>query len=405
MLESLAGVGTLSDAGVFTIDVRAALPKLEKFQLPAPHFGLLKVVQSAVGSGATYVNTHFSTAGINIEHDGRPPEPDELRDLLTYLLNTESSSADRSLRDLAIGVNTALARGASWVEVSTRTPEGWVAQRWLSREESSVQQPRWERNSGANVRFVLRRTLSQSASEVLRWANKDIGGLLARSRDVMDEDARAVHDRCRHAPIKVNINGRSVPPSTMGHPVMKRWGPTKMVQHRKPNLVEICLQASAESPHLISAPTHSHARHRFVMNGQFDGNAFVSDHRLQPMPGEGLAPRRCFAVIGIRGAKVPGELIVIKDGVDLTRLTPPVLAKGTSVLMTAEGLRLDISQFRIVDSPETKARLSWVAQTLGHCASWVLLSTNVALSNEEQRLLELVAEAGGAEGPFTPGSK
>ena len=390
MLGALAGEGALSDTGVFTIDVRKALPKLEKFQLPAPHFGLLKVIQSAVASRATFVDTHFRSGGITIEHDGDPPEPDELRDLLSFLLVSDGSSGNRALRDLAIGVNTSLARGASWVQVSTRTSQGWVNQRWVSREESSHSDPKPTAAKG-NVRFELRRTLSQSASEVLRWANKDVGSLLQGSRDVMDEDARAVHDRCRHAPVQLRLNGRPVPPSTMGHPVTKKWSPGKLVAHRKPNLVEIALQAAHESPHLISAPTGDHVAHRFVMHGTFDGTAFHSDGRLQRSP-QTLPPRRCFAVIGLRGGNVPGEITVIKDGVDLTRLTPRTIPKGASVLLTAEGLRLDMSQFRIVESPQTRERLSWLERTVGQCATSLLQTEDLHLTDEQVLHLRALAQ-------------
>jgi hypothetical protein len=347
------------------------------------------VIQSAVASNASFVDTHFRSGGITIEHDGDPPEPADLRDLLCFLLVSEGSSANRSLRDLAIGVNTSLARGASWVEVSTRTSEGWVNQRWVSREETSHGDPKPVSAKG-NVRFELRRTLSQSASEVLRWANKDIGSLLQRSRDVLDEDARAVHDRCRHAPVTVRINGRPIPPSTLGHPVKRNWSPTKVVAHRKPNLVEIALQASEESPHLISAPTSSHVNHRFVMQGIFDGTNFNTSGRLQRAPDQ-LPPRRCFAVIGLR-ANVPGEITVIKDGVDLTRLTPRSIPKGASILLTAEGLRLDMSQFRIVDSVETFERLSWLEHTVGRCAVSLLDLQDLHLTDEQVLHLKKLSE-------------
>lgn len=372
-LQAMAAEGAVSSSGVFTIDVRAALPKLEKFQLPRPHFGLLKVIQSAIGSGASFVSTNFSSAAITIEHDGQPPEPDQLRDLLSYLLSTDASAGDRSLRDLAIGVNTSLARGAAWVEVSARTPEGvWACQRWASREETSqTEQYGWD--GQATVRFEVRRTLGQAAKEVLGWGHKDIAGLVFGRRDVMDEDARAVYDRCRHAPVPVRINGRIVPPSHIGRQVTRRWSPLRTVQHRRGNIAEILLLCDQESPHLLSPPPESQARHRFVIQGRFDGEAFLSEGELLTASSQPLAARRCFGVVAIRGrAQVPGEMTVVKDGVDLARLTPPGLPKGVSVLLTAEGLRLDLSQFRLVDGEHSRQRLAWLSRLVEDSARQLL---------------------------------
>jgi hypothetical protein len=399
LLQSMAAEGSLSSSGVFTIDVRAALPKLEKFQLPRPHFGLLKVIQSAVGSGASYVDTSFGSSGISIEHDGDPPRSEELRDLLSYLLSTDASSGDRALRDLAIGVNTSLARGASWVEVSARTELGWVQQRWVSREETDHKEQLSREEGKATVRFEVRRTLGQAASEVLGWANKDLGGLLHGSREVLDEDARGVFDRCRHAPVDVRINGRPVPASSSGHRVVRRWSPFREVEHRKPHLVEIYLQARQESRHLMSAPERSQARYRFAMEGDFNGLTFHTVGALHTLPAQPLPPRRCFAVIGIRGrAQVPGEMVVVKDGVDLARLTPGGIPKGVSVILSAEGLRLDLSQFVLSKSQETEERLAWLSSTVSHCCRGVLQQVDdSAWSQEERRHLVQLARQGASK--------
>jgi hypothetical protein len=396
MLQAMTAEGALSSSGVFTIDVRAALPKLEKFQLPRPYFGLLKVIQSAVGSGASYVDTSFGSAGITIEHDGEPPDPEQLRDLLSYLLLTETSSGDRALRDLAIGVNTSLARGASWVEVSVRTAQGdWVSQRWASRHETTQSEP-FRSGGKARVRFVVRRTLEQAAREVLGWGHKDVSGLLRASRDVLDEDARAVFDRCRNCPIPVRINGKAVPPSPIGREVIRYWSPFRLVRHRTAHAVEISLLCNEESPHLLSPPPASQARHRFVLGGHFDGQSFHPDGRLNHLPGRFAADRRCFGVLALRGrTRVAGELTVVKDGVDLTRLTPGNFPPGVSVMLTAEGLALDLSQFRLVDGEQNRRRMGWASELVQECARQLLADfEGLEWSREELEQLHSLAGQG-----------
>lgn len=391
-LHAMSAEGSVNSSGIFTIDVRAALPKLEKFQLPRPHFGILKVVQSAVASGASFVETDFGSTGITIEHDGIPPNAEELRDLLSYLLSSNRAADERALRDLAVGVNTSLARGASWVEVAARTDIGWVRQRWASRDESA--QLELPADGGkATVRFVVRNSAGQVASGL--WgtlAKKDIQGMLTGSRDEMSEDAQAVFDRCRYAPAVVRINGRTVPSASFGQVVTRRWSAFTTLEHRQANLLEFYLQASEESPHLMSAPETSQARHRFSLTGLFDGREFEA--QAFPVLVDGpLAPRRCFAILGLRGkSNVPGEMIVVKDGVELTRLTPPSFPKGVSAVVTAEGLRLDLSQFRLIDAPETRERVRWLSQAASLAARHTLkLSMEGELSATEHEFLTTLA--------------
>lgn len=386
ILAEMASQGTLSSSGVFTIDVRAALPKLEKFQLPRPHFGILKVIQSAVASGASYVDSHFARTGITIEHDGEPPEPEELRDLFCYLLASDRAADDRALRDLAVGLNTTLARGASWVEVAVRHGDSWTSQRWSNRDETTQSETLEKSESQARVRFTVRRTLLQTMTDVARWANKDVFGLLMGSREVLDQDAQAVFDRCRHSPIPIRLNGRLVPSGCGGQRVRRRWSPTLWVEHRGPHLLEVYLQCDQVSPHLLSAPSQSEARHRFVLPGSFDGARFHPhpQPQLQPAP-SWLAPSSCYAVLSVRGqARVPSEMTVVKDGVELTRLTPRLLPQGLSIVMAAEGLKLDLSQFRLVNSPDTQERISDLTSTAGWVAGQALEQLGELLKPAEQ---------------------
>lgn len=387
LLGSLASEGSLNSSGTFTVDLRAALPKLEKFQLPRPYFGLLKVVQSGVASGASFVDCSFTPTGIIIEHDGQAPEPAQLRELFNYLLSSQRGPAERALRDLAVGVNTSLARGASWVEVSARGSEGWINQRWTSRSETSQSERMGD--TRANLRFELRRTGRQTAGELYQRANKDIFQLLKGSRDVLDEDARAVFDRCRHSPVPVRINGRPTLAPSMGRSVMRRWSPWKLVQHRKASVAEVYLMTDRPSPHLLSPPPLSEAPLRFVMEGAYERGEFHGSGALLPATQQRLRERCCFAVLCFRGVStIPGEMIVVKDGVDLARLTPPSLPRGVSVLLTAEGMRLDLSQFRIVDTEETRERLDWISHRAAECARGLLEAGGVEWTAQQQSYLK-----------------
>ncbi|MCA9794532.1 MAG: hypothetical protein KC910_22140, partial [Candidatus Eremiobacteraeota bacterium] len=253
VLGELQGAGNLDSSGVFTVDVRKALPKLERFQLPRPEFGMLKVVQSAVAAGATRVSVEVSPATFSLAHDGQPPLPEELEGLLGYLMAPDTPSHRRSLRDLAIGVNTALARGGSWVEVTVRGPKGWLSQRWRSREEvvESTGGPSW---NWANLKFSMRKTAGQAVGRMVGLAQQDIGALLKGEREALQSDEQTIYDRCRNCPIPIWLNGREIPPPDLGRRTVKRWGLFDVREHRSSNLLELYLQTDQPSPHLLSVP-------------------------------------------------------------------------------------------------------------------------------------------------------
>ncbi len=143
----------------------------------------------------------------------------------------------------------------------------------------------------------------------------------------------------------------------------------------------------------MSVPRESQARHRLSLAGLFDGDEFRTE-ATPTIVKESLEPRRCFAIFGLRGKRnVPGEMIVVKDGVELTRLTPPSFPKGVSVIVVAEGLRLDLSQFRLIDSPETQKRLLWISSMVRAAARFALARLpSEDLSAAEQQYLEVLTK-------------
>ena len=386
VLEGLRSVGELDSSGTFTVDLAKALPKLEKFQLPKPHFGLLKIIQSAVVSGATTVLTSFTTASIRIEHNGIPPTPEEMKNILSYLMSADHPTHERALRDLAIGINTTLARGASWVEVKVQDSEGWSSQRWLSRQEIKESKKVQAASKGMTFSFVMRRTLGQAASQMLSLGRKDVGDLMAGRRDALDEDSQAVFDRCRHAPVAIYIDGRKVPPSLFGRKVTRNWGPFTSRVHRRSNLMDVFLSCRERSPHLLSPPTGSDARFKYIVPGRFEDGKWVQVSKPEPLLDLSVLDRRCFGVFGVRGvASVPGSVTLVKDGVDLTTLAPPVLPKGVTSVLTAEGLPLDLSHFRIVAGAQIQERLSWLSTTLSSVVAEISERSHFDDCTEEER--------------------
>jgi hypothetical protein len=394
VLDGLRSQGELDSSGTFTVDLAKALPKLEKFQLPKPHFGLLKIVQSAVVSGATTILTSFTAASIRIEHNGIPPTPDEMKNILSYLMSPDHPTEERALRDLAIGINTTLARGASWVELKVQDGDGWASQRWLSRQEIQEKKKAQGASTGMTFSFVMRRTLGQTASQALSIGRKDVGDLMAGRRDALDEDSQAIFDRCRHAPVDIKLDGRNLPPSLFGRKVTRNWGPFSKRVHRQSNLMDIFLSCRERSPHLLSPPTGSDARFKYLVPGRFADGVWKQLGEAEPLVDLSELERRCFGVFGVRGvASVPGSVTLVKDGVDLTTLAPPVLPKGVTSVLTAEGLPLDLSHFRIVSGLKIQERLGWLSTTLAEVVSEISKKSHFDdCTDAERDHLQAIAE-------------
>lgn len=389
-LHSMTKTGAINSTGVFTIDVKAALPKLEKFQLPKPYFGVLKVIQSAVSSRASRIETVFNPWGIQVHHDGDSLTEENLKNLLNYLLSGDRtpekrplqnlgvdreehtgqdmrSLDERSLRDLAVGLNTSLGRGARWVEVASRHPmsSSWSRQRWSSREDSK-QWKALKSSDWANVEFIIRSGASDVASSL--WdgaARKDLIGMIRGARETLTEDAQAVFDRCRFAPVTIRINGKDVAKGTLSQEVWRYWSPFKTVLHRRGSLAECYVQVPDDerSVHFLSGTSAALKVRRLKVLGRFDGSRFHALGEPQAVESE-LEPWCCLAVLSVRdGVRAPGEVIFVKDGVEIARILPPKFPKGVQAVVVTEGLKLDLSQFRVVDGPELQERLSWIAAT------------------------------------------
>ena len=395
LLSEYRQEGSLNSEGVFTVDLAKALPKLEKFQLPEPHFGLLKVVQSAIASDANKVWVRISPTTLAIEHDGNPPKLKALRELLSYLMAKDHPVEDRILRDLAIGVNTTLARGSSWVEVCIREEGGWARQRWLARDDAQADEElrALASQSEARVRFAMRRSMMGAASEVIGLAKRDFKGLLTGSRDAMDSDARAIYDRCRYAPATIHINGRKIPSGGFGERVMRRWSPFYLREHRKPNLIDVYLVDEQTSPHLMDSPVGSEATYKYIQPVTFGKDGLKTAGPLQLWKANEQLHRRCWGWLGMRQRfNVPFTAALVKDGVHLTSLAPEQLSlpEGLSCLLVAEGLPLDLSQFRLVKSEPLLERLNWISNTLARVAGR-LINDGLKVSPEQRKHLNLIA--------------
>jgi len=106
LLLELQAAGQQDASGRFTLDLAKARTKLGRFQLEGYHF-LVPLVACAVLSGAETLQLRLSPTELELEFDGQPFDGATLRALFSHLL-----SDSRRLRELAVGLNSAM--GAGW---------------------------------------------------------------------------------------------------------------------------------------------------------------------------------------------------------------------------------------------------------------------------------------------------
>lgn len=195
LIDGLRAPGQVTARGHFTLDAEKAREKMRMFQLADPHRYVLLVLQALVARGALKIGVDIDTDDLRIESDARPFAHDELVDLHNVLLG-EAVPAP-GLRELALGLNAALALNPRWLRLESATPEGGT--RLIQRPgepDRTEPVPAGEPGVRLHVKERFR------------------PGLLARffrvGSDVLREQV-LLRTHCRHARVVIELGGQRLP--------------------------------------------------------------------------------------------------------------------------------------------------------------------------------------------------
>jgi hypothetical protein len=119
MLAELRGDLCGATQGAFSLDREKAREKMRVFQLPDPRRYVLELVQAAVCKGATGIRFDVDADDLRMRFDGAPFTIPELDDLYAALFRRGDGAADEALRELALGLNAAMALHPRWVRVQS----------------------------------------------------------------------------------------------------------------------------------------------------------------------------------------------------------------------------------------------------------------------------------------------
>ncbi len=117
LIKGLEAEGKLDSEGDFTLDRKKAREKMKKYQLVDPHYYVLEIIQAAVASGATAIDVYLDADDCIISFDGDPYTMDDLENMYSSLFMSQSDFTLDRYRELAIGINSAMALNPQYIRI------------------------------------------------------------------------------------------------------------------------------------------------------------------------------------------------------------------------------------------------------------------------------------------------
>lgn len=385
LLEELRSAGRVESSASFTVDRERAASLLARLRFQSPYEYILKLVQHAVAAGAGQVWVTVLGRSVSVWYDEAVLTERDLAELPRFALEPKRSGPDRHLTHLAEGLQAATALRPSLAEVAVVTRTEGV--RLVHDHEGERLERLWKPQEGPWTRIRLRGLRAPLRSpDVPPWVSliahldrRSLGDLFAELVTWRDSEYSQVWRRCLFAPVPVLLNRRVVNRPHFGVPssVTQRKGtdllisPAAVGAHGSRYLV-----APAASPACLPAPSllpQEDTAHRLcwklpsssegwetmkrsqmvtsVALGTLMGATVEDVHGVDP-PGSAfgglhLWGQPCLPAHAVlsRGS-APGWLALVRDGVVLERLEPPL--SGWRIACRADGLDLDLSGLRVV---------------------------------------------------------
>lgn len=357
LLGGIRSEGELDSTGTFAVDFLEAQRKLGQFQLARPGEGLLKVIQACVAGAADRISLSNRLSRLVLRANPRFP-PEELVKLSSYLLHSKADGP-RSLRHLAVGMNALVHGRPKKLELRYRnlvwTPEKeWSENKPVSGLELELHRgedsgTRWERLYEAlrvpltRVPHYLRRAGQADLDEVaLRTVFAPIPITLNRVL-LNTPSLEALFPAKRHV-LQLGIMARGGPPSQLiGIPAL-----------RKARLPE---QIWAPSLHSLPAPgLRLSESPSLIPVGGSQGEIALAHGLLVFLAG---APTRYAA------------LLFVQDGVTLALKKADLGFPGVVCILSAHGLRTDLSGFEILEDKSYEGLLGRLRMQVRDCVEHV----------------------------------
>lgn len=315
LLEQLQVEGQKDSSGRFTLDARSAAPKLRAFRLANPYFYVLKLVQSAVASGAGRIQVTCSRRGVHLVHDGKLDA--EHAEWLFH--HGFSDEAPEAVRLLAEGVGSAVGATAQSLELACWDGQRGIRQVWRA---GIASKSAWRPGGAPRLQFSLRRWLRDQFAGWVRALSQDVFDLLTSNRRSMTGEGGAVYDRCPYLNPKLYLNGRLVNHFVFGSP---------RVSSGRHHLAERLVPARQPKSSSSFLPPRPHLQEPLEA-------MLAIEQQLRPV----------------------AHLTWLQSGVTLMEEQLELGVPGLVALLSCEGLNTDISGFRLVHDAAYRERIAWL---------------------------------------------
>lgn len=359
LLQSMRSEGLLESTGSFTVDFDRALAQQRGRRLAHPSFFVLKLVQWAVASQASRIEVACSRGSVSVQHDGLLPTVEELSRLLSYTL----SNSNEPVRELAVAINTAMGLPA---EVSLLCT-GPIGGRLLNLIPGKP--PRLLGLPPATYR-VSRVCVKRS----LAW------------NVFKAPELSLVQERCRWTPALVLLNGKSL--ADHG-----RFGTDRTVDPEH-HVLELRYHQSAQGQdRFFLLPSSA----TLIRESFWDPGAPQAQETGSA--GYALALALRSGAAEATGREV--SLRVVYRGVELERLVLPSPLPGVVGILSASDLRLDLSEFTVVQDEKLKRVAERIEQELARLER-LLSSSGETISQSISRILTRERGKESGDAPWHP---
>lgn len=198
LIAALKQEGRIDSVGAFTLDREKAREKMQRFQLADPLHYLLALVRALVAKGAREVYLDIDANDVRLEADGAPFDVEDFEHLYNAILGKGRGRRAEPLRELAIGLNSAMALRPRFILVESGDDSGGAE---------------LEMRPGVSDRFEA--TIPKADIRGTRIHVRERfrpGAVLEFFRNRFGElpEERLLRDRCRFATIAVTLEGEAL---------------------------------------------------------------------------------------------------------------------------------------------------------------------------------------------------
>ena len=341
--------GRVDSSGSFTLDLWGAQRKFREFLLSDPYRYILRLVRSAVFSGADSVTGSIGHDSVKLFFPSLPLKGEQLPTLLDRLLGAHGDAG----RELAVGLNSLLALEPQKVELLLATGDGAHLLRLTPESEGELHH------------------LPENRGPMGTYLNvqRSGGSLLKRLGE--PQESQLLRELCRFCPIPLKINGKLVQP-----PYGRGRGPSRIALVREDDAVQL-------SPRWYLPASYFWKNHHAIEYRYYDpdkkdqigllypSKASITLRENAPAQPSGLL-ETCQLVLAINCSSSLGNVVqLIHGGQSVAYLEQPFTLGAMEAVISCDGLTMDLTGEVPVRNEAFEKKLDFLLRCAFRLRTWM----------------------------------